>query len=188
MDGIWNKSSSEQNGKVYYVADHELKLNNIIAYPSSVNVRVKRLSWGALGKNYEGETDALIYEIPKSEIVNELAKKAIAEKAPMQNSVRMRYVRIKLALNSSSKEDMEYKANWDETINQIANKELAYDNGYYWAVYEAKIEKEGSMVLFGSNEATPILTNEAANGTSRDKNEPPVGTQSKICQLILQHL
>ncbi len=188
MDGIWNKSVNEQNGKVYYVADHELKLNSIIAYPSSVNVMLKRLPWGALGKNYEGETEALIYEIPKSEIVNSLAKKAIEEKAPMQNSVRMRYIRIKLALNSTSKEDIEYKANWDESINLIANKDVAYENGYFWAVYEAKIEKEGSMVLFGSNEVTPILTNEAANGTSQDKNEPPVGTQTKICQLILQHL
>jgi hypothetical protein len=188
MDGIWNKSAKEQNGKVYYVADHELKLQSIIAYPSNVNVMLKSVPWGVLGKDFEGETEALIYEIPKSAIVNQLAKKAIEEKVPMQNSVRMQYVKIKLALNSTAKEDLEYKKTYDETIDLIANKAIAEANGYFWAVYEAKIHKEGSMVLFGSNDSTPILTNGAANGTSEDKNEPEETTQSKLFQLILEKL
>ena len=52
----------------------------------------------------------------------------------------------------------------------IANKEEADRVGYFWAVTEAKIVKEGSMVLFGSNSVTPLLQKDI---------EPDAPTQEK---------
>lgn len=177
MDGIWNKSIQEQKGQIYYVADHELKTTSVIAFPADVNVFTKEVPWSFVGKKYEGNTQALIYEIPKSAIKLQAAKEIIEEKQPVQNSVRMQYVRIKLALNSEDKEHIEFKTNYDNYINEIANKEDAEERGYFWVVEEAKIAKEGSMVLFGSNDATPIQYSDAANKSTSEQ-EPPQGTQT----------
>lgn len=187
MDGIWNQSVKQQQGKLYYVADHELKVNSIIAYPQDVKVMVKQVPWGLVGKSYDGHTEALIYEIPKNKIKHDGAKQAIEEKAPMQNSVRMQYIKIKLALNSEAKEDAEYKKVYDSVIGYIANKDVAEQEGYFWAVYEAKIVREGSMVPFGSNDATPILSNEPTKVTL-DKTEPQTSTQSEFYQNIIKNL
>lgn len=176
LDGIWNKSAKEQNGQIYYVADHELKTNSVIAWPSDVNVMIKEVPWSFVGKEYEGTTQALIYEIKEDAISNQDAKQIVANKRPVQNSVRMQYVKIRLAVNDTSKEFAEHKAYFDSMVDVIANKDLAMERGYFWGVEEAKISKEGSMVIFGSNDATPIQYAEAANKGTLD-NEPPVGTQ-----------
>lgn len=164
FDGIWESSIKQNKGNIYYVADHELKLNNVIAYPDDVKVFTKVLPWGLFGKDYEGETQALIFEIDEDKLVNETARKAITEKRKLQNSVRMQYVKIRLALNSEAQEDQMYKAYFDEKLKVIANKAEVLEQGYFWGVEEAKIVKEGSMVLFGSNDATPILTPDTEEG------------------------
>ena len=68
----------------------------------------------------------------------------------------MRYVSFDLAINSEAEWDKEEKALWDKYYPVIANKELADERGYFWAVTEAKIV-EGSAVVMGSNSATPTL-------------------------------
>jgi hypothetical protein len=189
LDGIWNQSVKQQQGKVYYVADHEIKVSTIIAYPSDVKMMLKSLPWSVVGKSYDGTTEALVFEIPKNKIRNQAAKEAINDKAPMQNSVRMQYVKMKLALNSDAKEDVEYKKTFNMYVDTIANKEVAYDRGYFWVVQEAKIIKEGSMVPFGSNDATTILSKEPDQSTQEgNKTEPPQGTQSSFYQSLLKNL
>lgn len=182
LNGIWDKSAKEQNGKLFYVTDHEIKTNTIIAWPQHVNVMVKSVPWSWVGKNYEGNTEALIYEIPKDKIVNAAAKQIIEEKYPVQNSVRMQYVRIKLAMNSNAKEDVDYKKEYDTHINSIANKDEAEADGFFFAVYEGKIIKEGSMVPFGSNDATPInqrKENTETDTITSEKIEPVIPTTQK---------
>ena len=154
---IWNQSLKEQKGRVFYVADHDLKINSVIAFQKDVNMSVKTLAWTDLGKAYEGETQALVYEIKKENIKHEGALKIIQDKIDIEHSVRMQYVKMNLALNSEEKEDKEYKKVFDKHIDQIANKQNAIENGYFWAVTEAKIVQEGSMVLSGSNSVTPLL-------------------------------
>jgi hypothetical protein len=178
LDSIWNKTAKEQNGKVFYVADHELKLNSVIAYPKDVTIVLREVEWKDLGKPYEGKTTVLFYDIEKDKIVNLKAKEAIEANMPLQNSIRMQYEDIKLAMNSNEKEDIEYKKRFDEIYPLIANKETVDEMGYFWAVSKAKIIKEGSMVLFGSNDATPILQFEAADKGTTDK-EPPQSTQTE---------
>ena len=53
----------------------------------------------------------------------------------------------------------------------IANKAQAIEQGYFWVVTEAKISQEGSMVLRGSNDATPILTSENKTQSNPDQTE-----------------
>jgi hypothetical protein len=173
FDGIWNKSVKEQNGKIFYVTDHETKIDSIIAWPEDVNVMVKSVPWSFVGKDYQGNTEALIYEIPKDKLVHE-------DKRPVQNSVRMQYVTIKLAMNSTAKEDITYKEYYDKRINEIANKDVAEAQGYFFGIEEAKIVTEGSMVIRGSNDATPIRQKDTvAVDDTTEKIEPPVGTQAK---------
>lgn len=185
MDGIWNKSAKDQNGKIYYVADHEIKTHSIIAWPADVNVMVKSVPWTWVGKDYPGNTEALIYEINKSSIVNATAKEIIESKRPVQNSVRMQYVKISLALNSEHKDDILYKGNWDKWVNEISNKEVAEEQGYFFAVEEAKIIKEGSMVPFGSNDATPINQRKDGADTITPEDTEPVIPTTQTKQLFI---
>lgn len=187
MDGIWSKSIQEQKGQIYYVADHELKTTSVIAFPADVNAFVKEVPWSFVGKGFEGNTQALIYEIPKEAIKLQAAKDIIEQKQPVQNSVRMQYVKIRLAMDSTEKEHAEFKNNFDGYVDVIANKEQAKEQGYFWIVDEAKISKEGSMVLFGSNDATPIQYTEAGSSTS-DKQEPSDDTQNEKVKEMLTEL
>ena len=176
--GIWTKSAKEQQGKLYYVCDHEVKTSTIIAWPSDVNVMVKTVPWSFVGKDYEGNTEALIYEIPKAKIANAFAKDIIDNRRPVQNSVRMQYVNIKMAMNSTDKEDIKYKEYWDARIDMIANKEHAMELGFFFGVEEAKIVLEGSMVINGSNDATPIRQKELETESTSGKSGMDMGGAS----------
>lgn len=179
FNGIWDRSAKEQNGKLFYVTDHEIKVDSIIAWPQDVAVMVKSIPWSFVGKDYPGNTEGLIYEIPKDKIVHACAKSIIEDKRPVQNSVRMQYVKIQMGMNSDAKEHIDYKNYFDKHVDTIANKDVALDRGYFFGVEEAKIIKEGSMVVFGSNDATAIRQKQESAATSTDtKIEPPFpGTQ-----------
>lgn len=187
LDGIWDRSVKEQQGKLYYVADHEIKIDSIIAWPADVTAMVKSIPWSFVGKDYAGNTEALIYEISKDKIVHDKAKQIIEEKRPIQNSVRMQYVTIKLGMNSEDKDYIEYKTYYDKHIESIANKDVVDQQGYFFGVEEAKIIKEGSMVVLGSNDATAVRQKEADTITS-DKIEPAVPVTQKTQNFINPNL
>src|SRR6056297_1384943 len=176
LNGSMSKTASEQYGKVYYVADHDLKVNSIIATPKNVDMQLKTVDWKAMGYDYEGKTEALIFKVAKDKIMMEKATKLIESKEPLENSIRMQYVKIDLAINDPE-EKSEYKT-WSEVYPKLANKERADEYGYFWAVRELKIINEGSMVLFGSNSATPIESKEAVNNDT-SKIEPSKDTQTE---------
>lgn len=165
LDGIWDRSVKEQQGKLFYVADHSIEIGKIIAWPEDVTAMVKTIPWTFVGKDYTGSAEALIYEINKEKIVMDAAKQIITEKRPVQNSVRMQYVTIKMGMNSDAKEDIEYRAYYDKHVNTIVNKEVAEARGYFFGIEEAKIIKEGSMVILGSNDATAIRQKEEIGTT-----------------------
>jgi len=178
FDGIWKRSLKANVGKLFYVEGHELMTKSVIAWPEHVKSFTADVPWSYLGKSYEGNTQALIYEIPDAEIKHEGARDVIDNKREMQNSVRMQYVKMTLALNSDSSEWKENKELYDSRIDLIANKDIVEQNKYFWAVDEAKIFKEGSMVIAGSNDVTPIIFGDPAKGTS-SKTDSPEGTRSK---------
>ena len=183
FNGSMTKTAKEQNGKVVYALDHELKFDSIIAWQKDVSMSIKLIDWSLVGKNYIGKTEALVFEINKDSIVRKDVLKAIENKsAEFQNSIRMVYYKVVLGLNSSAKENAENKAYYDARINDIVNKEVAEDEGYFWGVEELGIYKEGSLVVAGgSNDATSIYNKniEADNITSSSKQEPSNDTQDK---------
>ena len=157
LNGIWNKSISEQQGKIHFVADHDLSIKSVIAWPKDVTMYVQDLPWRLLGKDFDGNTQALIFKVAKDKIMLDAAKQIIENKIDIEHSIRMQYINIELAIDESAEGYEDEKMLFDATINQIANKAHAIEQGYFWVVSEAKISQEGSMVLRGSNDATPIL-------------------------------
>lgn len=179
FDGIWKKTINEQLGKIFYVDNHSFKNDDVIAWPEDVQVFTKMIAWKDLGRDYEGETQALIYAIPENKIVKANAKKSIVEKRPLEGSVSMRYIKIEMGIDSTAKQDVQYKKFFDTHIDDIANKEDVKKQGYFFGVTEAKIAGEGSMVLKGSNPITPIIYNEPSSDT-HGKQEPPASTQKNV--------
>lgn len=179
---LWNKSLKDNNNQFYYVADHELKISSVIAFPQDVRAFTKTVDWSFIGKNYEGKTQALVYEIQDKSIQLREANNVIQNKIPMQNSVRMQYVKIFFAANSDHKDLVDENKLYHQYIDQIANKDVVNEQGYFYGVTEAKIIKEGSMVLFGSNDATPIRykLNEAVTTDTSTKIEPSKDTHKKV--------
>jgi len=179
---IWNKSLKDKARKIFYVLEHKLSIDNVIAYPNDVNAFVKNIEWSDLGYNFKGETQALIYEIPLNKIRISQVKQLFEDKTPFENSVRMRYINMELAIDTKNPDLAKNKAIWDNYIDQISNKELASQSGYFWAVTEASIEKEGSLCLFGSNSATPVIyqADKSLDTQEPGKTTPETEVKNKI--------
>lgn len=176
--GIWDLSVKDQKNKLYYIINHDLEIGKVIGYPRDVEAMVKDTTWAELGLPYTGDTQALIYGVKLTDKTNKDFLAAALDKEELQNSVRMRYISFKLCIASSDPEFTQENVNFYTYLPKIANKEEVLEDGYYWLVEQAAIEKEGSAVLFGSNDATPILYEEPKSdpgSTSQDKelkNEP----------------
>jgi len=185
MNNSWNKSVNDQQGKIFYIADHELKVNSIIAHPQDVEMMLKSFLWKELGYNYEGSTQALIFKIAKDNIKMPQAIDIINGKYPIQNSVREQYVKIRFAVNSTSPDFIEEKKVWDDVFGSVANSDHANEKGYFFAVDESKIVKESSMVLFGSNSATPLLQKNIEPSKDTQKEEADKVTSKQISHLLI---
>jgi len=157
LNGIWTKTVQEQQGKNYLVADHKLEIDKVIARKEHVEMMIVEIPFRSIGKNYDGNTQALIYKIPKDKVINEAAKEWLESGDEIEASVRMQYVKIELAMNSDNINDKIEKANYDTYIDQIANKDEFEEINYFFIVQEAKNVRESSLVLFGSNNATGIM-------------------------------
>ena len=180
VDGNWNKNVKDQQGKVYLVFDHSLKRSDIIAMKKDVEMFTAKISWNMLGKNYEGETYSLIYKVKKDKIVNKEAKEWLEQGHELEASVRMQYVKIETAFNSTNPDYSKQKEVYDTYYPQIANKEDFEEIEYFWAVKEAKNVMESSLVLFGSNSATGIVNNE--NKSEAVEDTPETKEQSNDTQ------
>lgn len=155
--GIWDDCLETVANSLAYVTDHELKIDNVIAFPGFVRAFVVTVDWVSLGYNYPGKTQALVYEIAVDQLMHDKAKQIVKNRIKIQNSVRMCYLEMFLAINDEREEFKGNKELFDSRINKIVNKELALESGYFWGVDKANIVLEGSMVLRGSNEITPLL-------------------------------
>lgn len=170
--GTWNKSTKE-NKNILLLQEHKMTFDHIIS--DDVKAVVKEMKWSDLNVNLSGTTEALIFNTNISKQRNPFMFEQYAKGYVKEHSVGMRYVKLELAINSDSKFDVEEKAVWDKYYPEIANKEVADERGYFWAVTEAKIV-EGSAVVKGSNYATPVLNIQAEK--SLETNEPSEDTQN----------
>lgn len=171
VDGNWNKSVKDQQGKCYLVFDHSLKRQDIIAMKSDIEMLTAKISWKTLGKSYDGETYCLIYKVAKDKLISKEAKEWLDKGYDLEASVRMQYVKIESAFDTDNKEYSKQKETFDTYYPLIANKEEHEEINYFWVVKEAKNVQESSLVLFGSNSAT---------GKIESKEEQVQTTQTEI--------
>ena len=184
VDGNWNKSVKDQNGKVYLVWHHDFsKTENIIAFPEDIEMMTSKVAWNLLGKSYEGETYSLIYKVKKDKIVNENVSKWLKEGRKLQLSVRMQYIKLETAFNSDDSDYAKQTENYQKYYPLIANKDEFKEIEYFFIVKEAKNVMESSLLPFGSNSATAEISqtenkSEADNITS-EQEEPSIDTQKQ---------
>ena len=162
LPGLWNKSVKE-NPTTLFLKEHKMEFDNIIS--DAMKTEVVSMPWTDLGFQDEGTTEVLlfndkIYRDDNPEMYDRYAKGRVHN-----HSVGMQYFKIFLALNSDEPEDAKEKAAWDKYYPYITNKEKATEQGYFFAVTEAK-KIEGSAVPMGSNERTPTI--EAGKTTSTE--------------------
>lgn len=179
LDGIWNKSIKDQQYKNYLIADHDLEIGKVIVKKEYVEMFVAKIPFALLGKDYEGETQALIYKVPKDKIIYPVAKDWLESGDSIEASVRMQYVSILFALDSNDPADAAAKANYDAYIDTIANKDDFEYVSYFFPIKEAKNVRESSLVVFGSNSTTGLITNnKQAEKSLENKTEPSIDTQT----------
>jgi|ERR1700744_45747 len=187
FDNCFAKTVPEQQGKVHYALDHKLQFDTIAAWPKDVSMFISPLDWSMVGKNYFGKTEALIFAIKKSNVRPDVLDAIENRKADFENSIRMGYDKIKLGINSTNKDLKENKDYFDRRINEIANRDQAEKDGYFWGVEELRIHKEGSLVVAGgSNSATGIIINDPSKG-SQYNNEPNPQDSSTVSKISFYH-
>jgi len=174
IPNLWNKSLKE-NKMIMFLQEHIMKFDKIIADSEDLNAFVKTFTWKSLGFDLDGSTQALVFDATIKRSRNEFMFEQYAKGFIKNHSVGMRYVKIGLAVNDEDR--VSAFALWEKYIDEIANKDLAIEKGYFWAVTEAKII-EGSAVPLGSNFATPTLENNKEPLESTQK-EPSNDTQQK---------
>lgn len=178
VKGIWKKSISEQQGKNYLVLDHELELDKVVVKKEYIEMFTQVLPFSVLGKDYAGNSEVLIYKFPKDKVINETAEDWLESGDSLEASVRMQYVTILLAMDSNNPEDETEKMNYDNYIDEIANKDDFEYIPYFFIIKEAKNIKESSLVVFGSNHATGTIQNNSQADKTLDKTEPLKDTQT----------
>ncbi len=181
LDGNWNKTVKDKQGKVYLIWHHDFtKTENIIAFPEDIEIFTAKIAWQLLGKKYDGETYCLVYKVLKSKIQNPSVSKWLEENRKLQLSVRMRYVEILFAVNSENPDYAKQKKNFDDIYPLIVNKDEFVDEiDYFFGIKQAENVMESSILPFASNSATAEISEnkdiEAVIDTS--KNEPSEDTQ-----------
>ena len=154
IKGLWNKSLKE-NKRILHVQEHKSnEFDKIISSGDDLKASVKDYSWKDLGYDVEGTTQALVFDSTVKESRNPFMHEQYKQGYVNNHSVGMRYVKMEMAVN-----DEDYEAEktiWDKYLPQVANKEDAENQGYFWVVLEAKVV-EGSAVPNGSNPVTPTL-------------------------------
>ena len=181
VKGIWNKSIKEQQGKNYLVLDHKMEVANTVVKKEYIETFAMELPFNVVGKNYDGNGEFLIYKFPKDKVINSIAKEWLESGDAIESSVRMQYVKVNLAMNSTNKEDSEEKATYDNNINLVANKSDFEEIDYFFVVKEAANKGESSLVLAGSNHVTGVIEIEEKQEPLKSTidNEPSKDTQTQ---------
>lgn len=178
LPGIWNKSLNE-NKNILHLQEHIMKYQNIIS--KDVNAKAEKYKWKELGFDFNGTTEALVFESTIKAEKNPYMFKLYKDGEVDNHSVGMQYVKIDLALDNPDYPN-EYSA-WEKYLPEIANKETAEAQGFFWYVQEAKVI-EGSAVVLGSNYVTPTLSVEPIS----TQNEPQKITPDELKSFLNNEL
>lgn len=153
-NGIWDDSVITEQGKNYLVCDHSLAMSNVVVKKAFVEQFVATIPFAAIGKDYPGNTQALIYKFRKDKIINEVAGDWLESGDDIEASVRMQYEELEFALDSNAPDDKKYKDLYDKYLPKIANKSDFDYISYFFLIKKARNVLESSLVIAGSNPAT----------------------------------
>jgi len=156
IKGIFTKSINENGNRVLHLHDHVHQLSAKVGTP--LKVYEKDLNWSDVGLDKSGMTTALLMDTRIEKARNENIFLDYKNGDINQHSVGMQYVKLELAVNDQ--EENEEFAAWERYKGEVINIEKAEEQGYFWAVTEAKLI-EISCVIKGSNELTPTLDNKS---------------------------
>lgn len=154
VDGIWNKSVQEQQGKNYLVTDHELEIANVVVRKEHIEMFVANVSFKSLGYPYAGSTQILVYKFRKDRVLIQAVKDWLDSGDEIQASVRMRYITIEFAMDSNDPEYATEKKRYDQYKTKIANADDFDYIYYFYVIKEAANQRESSLVVAGSNHVT----------------------------------
>lgn len=167
----FKKSISDRKGRVRFYHDHIHQVNAKVG--RFIDVYQKEVLWSDLNVSKSGYTTVLMADAEIIKAYNPSVFQQYVDNEIDQHSVGMFYVDIKMAINSD--DYPEEKKEFLLHIDKIGNKEDVLEDGFYWAVYEAKLD-EISSVPDGSNELTFTLENKEAVGDTSEK-EPSADTR-----------
>ena len=178
IEKSWNRTAKNTTNGLH-LQEHKMQFSNLIS--DNVKYSVERMSWKDLGLEAEGDTEVLMMHSTISKDENPYMFKKYMEGKVKNHSAGLRYVSIKLALNSDKEEHIPYKSVYDAHIGKVVNRAEVEEEGYFWAVTEQKII-EGSAVLKGSNPITPTISVESAQSTSAQSEDKasPKSTPKRI--------
>lgn len=163
IPGIWKKSLNE-NKFMLHLQEHDMEFDKVISDGKDLKAYVEKYQWKDLGFNFEGTTEALVFDSTVRKTRNPFMHEQYAKGYVRNHSVGMQYITMVLCINDSGY-GAEYEA-WEKYYPYVANKDKADAKGYFFAIKEAKAI-EGSAVVLGSNYATPTLENNAAKETTK---------------------
>jgi hypothetical protein len=154
LDNIFANSIAQKvNKPAPHLLEHNYSLTAKIG--KALSYREQEMSWRELGQGKTGMTMVLLLESNILKTYNERIYNEYLDDQIDQHSVKMRYIKMALAVNDAESYPNEYKV-WADEIAKIGNRKKAEDQGYFWAQIEAELY-ETSAVLAGSNELTPTL-------------------------------
>jgi hypothetical protein len=190
IPNIWKKSLQESK-QLLLLQEHEMEFDKIIAdsLVDKFKAYTQTVSFQSLGFDYQGFTEALIFDVQIKKEVNEFMFNLYKNGRVSQHSVGMRYIKIFMCVNSMESIYTTEKANWDKYYPMVANPDVANEKGYFWAVTEAKVI-EGSAVVKGSNHCTPVMEmieenyNEPLDNTQENNIVPLQNTQKSVTELL----
>jgi hypothetical protein len=164
------KSFTERKGLIPHIHDHDWKIGSEVGDVQKIYYEDVALS--QLGLNQPGAAQALIFETDVRKDYNEMVFNKYKSGKIRQHSISINYVRVELAINDS---DYEKESDlWNKYIDQIINRELVEEKGYFWLVSEFKL-LENSAVLLGAN----ILSGTLEVSAKDTGNPPPSGTDNQ---------
>lgn len=176
IPGIWKKSIKD-NKYFSHLQEHQRMFTHIISDESKAYTQL--MTWKELGYDLPGMTEVLVFRTPltgRNPYMEEQYRKGYVK----NHSVAMIYVILKFCVNEPDDEYFkEEYANWVQYSPMVINLEKAEEQGYFWAILEAKIV-EGSAVPIGSNIMTPTIGFKSLQPPpSTEENQPTTVTEEK---------
>lgn len=177
----WKKTITDK-AIVYHLKNHKYSTDDIVGKDPELYTKIFDLAYFGIQSDVT-KAQALMMRSIVTKEYDEKTYFLYRDNQIKQHSIGLRYVIIKLCLDSPEDEDKQYKENWDKYYAQVINKEKVDSKGYFWAVVESKI-LENSCVLFGANENTGVYSTsekedtEAVEDTSKQEPTNEV-TQTK---------